>query len=106
MTIVPAYDWFPKPVPENVTFGDGSYLYSAYAFLQFHSRSPAAVRVGVQTGIYEGTQFNLGPDGEVAIGNFGTVVSTIFSTNGRVTIGDFVMFAYGVVIADDPVAVP
>jgi acetyltransferase-like isoleucine patch superfamily enzyme len=99
-------EWFPVPVPDNVIMADTAFLYSAYAFMHMRSQQPVAVRVGDHSGIHEYCQFVLGPAGAVEIGDHSTIVSTTFSTNGRVVIGDCVMFGYGVVIADDPVAVP
>ena len=50
--------------------------------------------------------FNLGPDGEVEIGNFCTLVGAIISTNARVVIGDYAFLAHEVVLADSFVAKP
>lgn len=99
-------DWFPIPIPDNAEIGDQSYIYSAYAFAHCRSTRPRAVRIGRCTGVYQHTQFILGPDGEVDIGDYATINATIFSTNSRVVVGDYAMFAYGVVVADDNVAVP
>src|SRR5206468_389872 len=59
-----AHDWYPVPVPANVVLGDRSWLYSSFAFLHFRSQRPAAVRIGRASGIYVGSFFDLGPDGE------------------------------------------
>jgi acetyltransferase-like isoleucine patch superfamily enzyme len=56
--------------------------------------------VGHDTGIYNGTFFDLGPNGEVEIGNFATLVGAIISTNSRVVIGDYAFLAHEVVLAD------
>ena len=58
------------------------------------------MRVGHDTGLYAGTFFDLGPDAEVEIGNYCSIVGAIFATNGRVVIGDFALIAHEVVIAD------
>jgi acetyltransferase-like isoleucine patch superfamily enzyme len=62
--------------------------------------------VGHDSGIYHGTFFDLGPDGEVQIGNYCTLVGAIISTNGRVTIGDYAFLAHEVVVADSYAALP
>ena len=100
------HDWFPRPLPTNVILGERSWLYSAFAFLHYHSRQPCGVRVGHDTGLYNGTFFDLGPDGEVEIGNFCTLVGAIIASNGRVVIRDYAFIAHEVVIADDPIAQP
>lgn len=101
-----AHDWFARPLPPNVELGTGSWLYSSFAFLHCRSQREAAVRVGRCTGIYDGSLFELGPDGEVHIGDCCTLVGVIVASNGRVRIGDYCFLAHEVVIADSPFALP
>jgi acetyltransferase-like isoleucine patch superfamily enzyme len=100
------HDWFPRPLPANVEVGARSWLFSAHAFVHCRSRRPCAVRIGEDSGVYKGTHFELGPDGEVEIGRWCTIVGAIIRTNGRVSIGDFSFIAHEVVIADTDVARP
>jgi acetyltransferase-like isoleucine patch superfamily enzyme len=100
------HDWFPEPLPANVVLGARSWLYSSYAFLHYRSRRPCGLRVGHDSGIYTGTHFDLGPAGEVEIGDYCTLVSPIISSNGRVVIGDYSLISHQVVIADSFAAVP
>ncbi len=89
-----------------MTIGEGSWLYSSYAFLHFASRKPDAVRIGAMCGVYNGSFFDLGPDGTVTIGDYSTVVGAIFASNGHVSIGSYCFLAHEVVLADQPVAAP
>jgi len=100
------HDWYPAPVPDNVVIGEGSWLYSTYAFVHTFSRRDEAVRIGRDTGVYEFTHFGLGPEGEILIGDFSTIGGAIFCTNGRVEIGDHVLVSYSVVFGGDPFAAP
>jgi acetyltransferase-like isoleucine patch superfamily enzyme len=100
------HDWFPKALPSNVALGQRSWCYSSFAFLHYRSRRPRGVTVGNDTGIYHGTFFDLGPEGEVEIGNFCTLVGAIISTNARVVIGDYAFIAHDVVLADSFAARP
>ena len=100
------HDWFPKPVPDNVVIGARSWLYSSFAFLHCKSGLPNAVHVGHDSGIYNGTFFDLGPQASVQIGNFCALVGAIIATNGRVVIGDYSFIAHEVVIADSFAKVP
>lgn len=100
------HDWFSRPLPSNVAIGERSWLHSAYAFLHYRGTRRWGVRAGHDTGIYVETFFDLGPEGEVSIGNFCTLAGPIISTNGRVTIGDYVLISREVVIADSFAAVP
>lgn len=100
------HEWFPRPLPDNVVIGERSWCYSAFAFLHYQSRKPCGVRVGNDSGIYHGTFFDLGPEGQVEIGNCATLVGAIICTNGRVTIGDYAFVAHEVVLAEGFAAVP
>jgi len=94
------HDWFPKLLPSNVMIGQNSWLYSSFAFLHFKSQKEVAVIIGKSCGIYNGTFFELGPEGVVEIGDFSTLVGVIISTNGSVSIGNYCVLAHEVVIAD------
>ncbi|MBM3878487.1 MAG: acyltransferase [Verrucomicrobia bacterium] len=100
------HDWFPRPLPANVTIGERSWWYSSFACLHYRSRKPHGVRVGRDSGIYHGTFFELGPDGEVEIGDYCTLVGAIICTNSRVVIRDYTFIAHEVIIADRFAAQP
>jgi acetyltransferase-like isoleucine patch superfamily enzyme len=100
------HDWFPAPLPDEVRLGARSWLYSSFAFRHFESAAPEAVVIGDDSGIYNGTFFDLGPRGSVRIGDFCTIVGAVFCTDGRITIDDYAFVAHEVVLADGPFAVP
>jgi len=102
----PTQDWFDRPLPGNVRLGAGSSLHSAYAFLHSASRRSCALSIGRNTGIYEGSFFELGPQAEVRIGDYCTFVGVIIVTNGLVVIGSYSFLAHEVVIADHFAATP
>jgi acetyltransferase-like isoleucine patch superfamily enzyme len=104
--VVLEHDWFPCPLPANVLHGERSWLYSSYAFIHCRSRRPVGVRIGHDTGVYIETFFDLGPEGEVEIGDYCTIAGPIFSTNGRVVIGDYALISREVVLADSFAALP
>jgi len=106
MTSVLGHDWFDRPVPDNVRIGPDSWLHSAYAFLHNRSRQTCALSIGRNTGIYQGSFFELGPRGEVRIGDYCTLVGVIIASNGRVLIGNYAFLAHEVVIADHFAAAP
>ncbi len=100
------HDWCPNPLPSNVEIGERSWLYSSFAFVHYRSRRSCGVRIGHDSGIYIGSYFDLGPRGEVDIGNYCTIAGPIISTNSRVVIGDYALVSFHVVIADSFAAVP
>jgi acetyltransferase-like isoleucine patch superfamily enzyme len=99
-------EWFPRALPENVEFGPWTTLWSSFAFLHCRSEAECAVRVGRHTGIYWGTFFELGPRGQVEIGDYSSLASPVFATNGRVSIGSHVLISYDTFIADSFAALP
>lgn len=101
-----AHDWFDRPLPVNVSIGERSWWYSSFSCLHYRSLHPRGVTVGHDSGIYHGTFFELGPNAQVEIGNFCTLVGAIIATDGRITIGDYAFLAHEVVLADSFAAVP
>jgi acetyltransferase-like isoleucine patch superfamily enzyme len=100
------HDWFGEPVPQNCRLGERSWLYSSFAFRHFRSGQPSAVVVGDDTGVYNGTFFDLGADARVSIGRYCSIVGAIFSTNHCISISDYVFISHEVVLADDEIASP
>jgi acetyltransferase-like isoleucine patch superfamily enzyme len=100
------HDWFPRALPDNVVIGPRSWCYSSFAFMHYQSRQPCGVRIGSDSGIYNGTFFDVGPQGQVIIGNYCTLVGAIIATNGQVEIGDYAFLAHEVVLADHAVMMP
>lgn len=101
-----AHDWFPAALPPYVRAHPASWLHSSYAFLHSQATRPDAVRIGAHSGVYVDSWFELGPDAEVVIGDYCTVVATIINTGGQVRIDDFAFVAHGVVISDEATPVP
>jgi acetyltransferase-like isoleucine patch superfamily enzyme len=89
-----------------VDIGEGSWLYSSFAFLHCRSTRQQAVRIGRSSGVYNGSFFDLGPNGEVHIGDYSTLVGAIICSNQKVIIGDYVFIAHEVVLADNYAAIP
>ena len=101
-----AHDWFPRALPANVVLGERSWCYSSFSCLHYRSRRPVGVKVGHDTGIYNGSFFELGPEGEVEVGSYCTLVGAIISTNRRVVVADYAFIAHEVVLADGFAATP
>jgi acetyltransferase-like isoleucine patch superfamily enzyme len=99
-------DWFPRPLPANVSLGEGSWLYSSFAFLHYRSRQALGVEIGAHSGVYNGSFFNLGPSGRVRIGDYSTLVGVIVSSDAEVVIGNYCFLSHEVVLAEQFAAVP
>lgn len=100
------HDWFDYPLPKNIHLGDRTWVYSSFAFLHYRSQRPCGLRLGDDTGLYNGSFLDLGPEGEVSIGNYCAIVGAIICTNGRVSIGDHAFIAHEVVLAHCDAAQP
>jgi acetyltransferase-like isoleucine patch superfamily enzyme len=105
VTGLPEYD-LPVPVPDNIEIGSGSQIWSRWAFLHYGSGRPCGLRVGRNSALWGMTMLDLGPDGEVSIGDHCTILDVTFATNGSVTIGDCSMIGHRVVIAGGPAPRP
>lgn len=95
-----SHDWYDQPLPENLSIGEGSWLYSSYAFRHYCSKKSPGVSIGENSGLYNGTFFDLGPEGQLAVGDYCSIVGAIFCTNKRIIIHDYVFIAHEVVLGD------
>jgi acetyltransferase-like isoleucine patch superfamily enzyme len=102
---LPEHD-LPVPVPDNIEIGPDSQIWSRWAFLHYRSSRPCGLRVGRRSALWGMTMLDLGPDGEVEIGDHCTMLDVTFATNGSVTIGDCSMIGHRVVIAGGPAPSP
>ena len=66
----------------------------------------SALCIGNDSGVYNGSFFDLGPEGEVEIGNYCTLVGAIICSNRRIVIHDYVFIAHEVTLADNAFGVP
>jgi acetyltransferase-like isoleucine patch superfamily enzyme len=100
------HDWYPAAVPDNVVFGEQTWCYSSFAFVHYRSVRECGLRVGHHTGIYAGCQFEVGPAGQVEIGDYCTLVGATIATRERLIIGNYTFIAHDVVLADAFCSVP
>ncbi len=93
-------DWYSKPVPENVTWGERFYLETAQVFRQFKSELSPAVEIGNDVAIYAGCSFALGPKGRCTIGDFSLVNGALIMAEEEITIGKHCLISWNVGLAD------
>lgn len=102
----PADQDLPVPVPDNIQIGEDCQVWSALAFLHYRSRRSCGLRMGRRSVLWGTTMLDLGPDGELSMGEFSGMLEVTVTTNGRVSIGDYAIIGHHVVIAGDSVPVP
>ena len=79
-------DWWAKPIPENVIFGEGFYCETAQIFRHMHTTEPGAVRIGDHVSCYAGCSFALGKKGTCSIGDFTLVNGALIMAEERIEI--------------------
>ena len=102
---LPEWD-MPLPVPDNIEIGEGSQIWSAWAFAHYRSTRPCGLRMGRNSALWNMSMLDLGPDGELTVGDFSTLLDVTVATNGSVRVGDYSMIGHQVVLAGGPAPVP
>ena len=102
---LPEYD-LELPVPDNVEIGHGSQIFSAWAFAHYRSTRPCGLRMGRNSALWNLTMLDLGPDGELEVGDYSTLLDVTVATNGSVRVGDYSMVGHQVVLAGGPAPIP
>jgi acetyltransferase-like isoleucine patch superfamily enzyme len=94
------YDWWGKPIPPNVTWGEGFYCESAQIFRQLRSEKNPAVALGKHVSCYAGCSFSIGKNGSCSVGDFSLLNGALIMAEERVEIGSYVLVSWNVGIAD------
>jgi acetyltransferase-like isoleucine patch superfamily enzyme len=93
-------DWWPKPVPPNVQFGDGFYCESAQIFRFLRNPQPGAVVLGNHVSCYAGCSFAIGQKGSCQVGDFTLLNGALIMAEERIEIGSHCLISWNVGIAD------
>jgi acetyltransferase-like isoleucine patch superfamily enzyme len=93
-------DWWSKPIPPNVIFGEGFYCETAQIFRHMHTTAPGAVQIGDHVSCYAGCSFALGKNGTCSIGDFTLVNGALIMAEERIDIGSHCLISWNVGIAD------
>src|SRR5579862_3449694 len=94
------HDWYAADLPSGVEIGERAWLYSSFAFLHCRSEKRPSVTIGDDSGVYNGTFFELGAGGSLRLGRFSTLVGAIIRYDCAVLIGSYVYVAHEVVMAE------
>ena len=93
-------DWYPGTIPANAILDPTAYVETTYSFRAFRSRSPAGLRMGVGASVYLGVMFDIGPEGEVALGDYALLNGGRIFCDARVEIGAHALISWNVVMMD------
>ena len=94
------WDWFAGTVPENVVLDNTTYVETTYSFQLFRSGRPDALRLGRGSSIYLGVMFDLGPSGQMRVGDFTLMNGSRIICDGAITIGDYCLISWNTVLMD------
>ncbi len=93
-------DWWPKPIPPNVVFGEGFYCESAQIFRHLRSTAASAVVIGDHVSCYAGCSFAVGENGTCSVGDFTLMNGALVMAEERIEIGSHCLISWNVGIAD------
>jgi len=93
-------DWWKKPIPENVFWGEGLYVETAQIFRFMRSKIPRAIELGRHVSCYAGVSFALGEKGTCKIGDFTLLNGALIMADERIEIGKHCLVSWNVGIAD------
>ena len=94
------HDWWTRPIPPNVSWGDGFYCESAQIFRHFKSTKEDAVALGKHVSCYAGCSFSLGKAGRCTVGDFTMLNGVLIMSEELIEIGSYCMMSWNVGIAD------
>jgi len=94
------HDWWTRPIPPNVSWGEGFYCESAQIFRQFNSTRENAVVLGKYVSCYAGCSFSLGTAGTCTVGDFTLLNGVLLMAEEHIEIGSYCLMSWNVGIAD------
>ena len=95
-----AEDWWTKPIPDNVVWGEGVYLETAQIFRFMRSKQIRAVELGRHVSCYAGVSFALGEKGTCKSAIFTLLNGALLMADERIEIGSHCLVSWNVGIAD------
>jgi len=94
------HDWYPGTIPPNVCVCNTAYLGTSYSFQEYHSTVSIGLRIGRGASL-DKTVLDVGPNGQVSLGEFAFVSSARIICDSEVEIGDYALIGWNVVIMDN-----
>ncbi len=93
-------DWWSKPIPPGVRWGEGWYCETAQIFRHFKSELEPAVTLGNHVSTYAGCAFAIGKKGSCSIGDYTLLNGALIMAEERIEIGSYCLISWNVGIAD------
>ncbi len=94
------WDWYGGTIPGNVELQGETHLETTYSFLHYRSEMNPGLSLGNGSTVYLGTMFDIGPRGQVTIGQYALVHGAWIICDTAVEIGDYALISWNVVLMD------
>ena len=94
------WDWYDGRIPDNVFIDDEAYVETSFSFFLYRGALERSVEIGRGASTYLGTMFDVGPRGRVTLGEFALVHGARIICDSEVTIGDYALISWNVVLMD------
>jgi acetyltransferase-like isoleucine patch superfamily enzyme len=94
------WDWYAGTIPDNVAIAEDAYVETSFSCALFRSERTVGARLGRGASAYLGTMFDVGPGGEVSLGEFALVHGARIVCDDAVEIGEYAMISWNVVLMD------
>lgn len=95
-----SWDWYPGNVPENAVIDETAYIETTFSFYFYRSQKLAGVEYGRGASTYLGTMFDVGPNGQVKLGDYALVHGARIICDAEVIIGQYALISWNVVLMD------
>lgn len=94
------WDWYPGTLPDNALIDETAFIETTYSFFLYRSQTAVGFKMGYGAATYLGTMFDVGPHGQVQLGDYALVHGAWIICEAAVTIGDHALISWNVVIMD------
>lgn len=94
------WDWYSGALPDNALIDEAAFIETSYSFFLYRSRAAVGFKMGYGAATYLGTMFDVGPHGQVQLGNYALIHGAWIICEAAVTIGDHALISWNVVIMD------
>lgn len=95
-----AYDWFPRPLPENIQLGANVYIETSYIFAAFYSAMQPGLEMEEGSGAYALTCIATGPQAAIKVGAYTCLNGGSLIADDAIEIGAHCLLAWGSVVTD------
>jgi acetyltransferase-like isoleucine patch superfamily enzyme len=94
------WDWHPGVIPDNASIDETAYVETTFSFFHYRSVAPTGISIGRGASTYLGTMFDVGPKGQVSLGNYALVNGARIICDDEIKIGDYALISWNVLLMD------